>query len=210
MLRRDSQRPGDHATSTTSSCVATSTVWFDRTLATATVTASVQYDNLTRRYQLSRSIDGRVDAAEVTDDEADVERWITSVDRLSLFSTAGLEPNAEYYVRVRARARPRSHLVVLALGWRTVGPRHLHVHSVTDGSHSRAAPATGHATDARRPPRAAPGDRPFRDNPRLVLAGIVLLVGAFARPARPGAPHHAASRPTSSPRSSSTRCRSPI
>jgi hypothetical protein len=84
------------------------TIWFDRTLAATTVTATVQFDNLTRRHQLSRSIDGRVDAAEVTESDEEVGRWMTSFERLPLFSTADLEPNAEYYVRVRARTRPRS------------------------------------------------------------------------------------------------------
>jgi hypothetical protein len=82
--------------------------WVDRTIATASVTASVQYDNLTRRHQLSRSVDGRVEAARVTEDIHDVARWLTAFERLPLFSTADLEPNSEYYVRVRARARPRS------------------------------------------------------------------------------------------------------
>lgn len=82
--------------------------WVDRTIATATVTASVQYDNLTRRHQLSRSVDGRVEAARVTEDINDVVRWLTAFERLPIFSTADLEPNSEYYVRVRARARPRS------------------------------------------------------------------------------------------------------
>jgi hypothetical protein len=84
------------------------TLWLDRTLALVTVTASVQYDNLTRRHQLSRSIDGRVESAQVSENEGEVERWLTHFDRLPLFATSDLEPNAEYYVRVRARARPRS------------------------------------------------------------------------------------------------------
>jgi hypothetical protein len=83
-------------------------LWVDRTIAVATVVATVQYDNLTRRHQLSRVIDGRVEAALVTEDPAEVVRWLTKFDRVPLFRTADLEPNAEYYVRVRARARPRS------------------------------------------------------------------------------------------------------
>lgn len=82
-------------------------VWFDRTLASATVAASVQYDTLTRRYQLSRSVDGRLDDSRVSEDRADVQRFALGYDRLPLFSTAGLEPNREYYVRVRVRTRPR-------------------------------------------------------------------------------------------------------
>src|SRR5216684_4898230 len=32
---------------------------FDRTIAAVSLTASVRFDNLTRRYQMSRSVDGR-------------------------------------------------------------------------------------------------------------------------------------------------------
>jgi hypothetical protein len=83
-------------------------VWFDRTIAAATITASVKYDNLTRRHQLLRTLDGRMEEAQVTEDEAAVRRWMTSVERAPLFSTTGLETNGEYYVRVRARRRPRN------------------------------------------------------------------------------------------------------
>jgi hypothetical protein len=82
-------------------------VWFDRTLATATVSASVQYDTLTRRYQLGRSVDGRLAESKVTDDKAEMTKFALGFDRLPLFSTGSLEPNAEYYVRVRVRTRPR-------------------------------------------------------------------------------------------------------
>jgi hypothetical protein len=83
-------------------------LWVDRTIAIATVVATVQFDNLTRRHQLSRLIDGRVEDALVTENQAEVDRWLTKFDRVPLFRTTELEPNAEYYVRVRARARPRS------------------------------------------------------------------------------------------------------
>src|SRR5262245_41288660 len=42
--------------------------WVDRTVATAVVTTSDQYDNLTRRHSLTRTIDGRIAEALVTED----------------------------------------------------------------------------------------------------------------------------------------------
>src|SRR5262249_51151941 len=33
--------------------------WFDRTLSAVSITATVRFDNLTRRYQMTRTIDGR-------------------------------------------------------------------------------------------------------------------------------------------------------
>jgi len=83
------------------------TLWFDRTLATSTVTAIVRYDNLTRQHQLSRTVDGRGEEPRLTEDEAQVREWMTVFKQLPLFSTKQLEANAEYSIRVRARTRPR-------------------------------------------------------------------------------------------------------
>ena len=81
---------------------------FDRTVASVTITAIVRFDNLTRRYQMSRSVDGRVEDAQPTEDQAAVGDWLTHFDRIPLSATAALEANGEYYVRVRARTRPRN------------------------------------------------------------------------------------------------------
>jgi hypothetical protein len=83
------------------------TLWFDRTVATAAVTATVRYDNLTRQHQLSRTVDGRGEEPRLTEDESQVREWLTVFKQVPLFSTRPLETNAEYYVRVRARTRPR-------------------------------------------------------------------------------------------------------
>ncbi len=82
--------------------------WIDRTIASAVVSTSVQYDNLTRRHTVVRALDGRVENAAVTESDAEVQRLVTSVDRIALFRTVKLEPNREYYVRVRAEVRPRN------------------------------------------------------------------------------------------------------
>ena len=81
--------------------------WPDRALASATIAVSVTYDNLTRRHSLSGSLDGRIEGTRVTEDEGEVRRWLTALDRLPLFDTKDLEANTEYYVRVRARTQPR-------------------------------------------------------------------------------------------------------
>lgn len=82
--------------------------WIDRTIGSAIITNTVQYDNLTRRHTIMRTLDGRVEDSLVTDDEQLVRQLMTSFDRLPLFRTSRLEPNHEYYIRVRAQARPRS------------------------------------------------------------------------------------------------------
>lgn len=80
--------------------------WMDRTVALSIVTISDQFDNLTRRHLLSRSIDGRVVEAMTTEDEAVAREWLTGLTRLPLVHTSLLDARRDYYVRVSARARP--------------------------------------------------------------------------------------------------------
>lgn len=91
--------------------------WVDRTIATAVVSTSDQYDNLAKRHSLSRAVDGRIVDAVVTEDEQLVRLWLTRLNRLSLCETSKLEVNRDYYVRVTARARPQRGSL---LGWATV------------------------------------------------------------------------------------------
>jgi hypothetical protein len=83
-------------------------VWLDRTIASAVVSTSVQYDNLTRRHTVVRAIDGRVEDAVVVEHDDEVRALVTKLDRLPLFRVSTLEANREYYVRVRAEVRPRN------------------------------------------------------------------------------------------------------
>ena len=86
----------------------TASAWFDRTIASAVVTATVKYDTLTRRYQISRAVDGRIEWADSTDREESAWAALTrDFARLALFPGVPLEQNAEYYVRVRAHSTPR-------------------------------------------------------------------------------------------------------
>jgi hypothetical protein len=80
--------------------------WVDRTIGTATIASSVEYDNLKRLYTMGLRIDGRTEESRATTDENDVRQWMTTVKQLALFKTAILEPNRDYYVRVSATARP--------------------------------------------------------------------------------------------------------
>jgi hypothetical protein len=80
--------------------------WFDRTIATTSVSTSDQYDNLTRRHTLTRMVDGRVDDVLITQDEAVVKTWLTKWTRVPVSDTAKLDATREYYVRITTRARP--------------------------------------------------------------------------------------------------------
>jgi hypothetical protein len=80
--------------------------WIDRTIATTTINNSAEYDNLTRLYTVQRTIDGRTDAKKALQEERPVREFMTTFTRLALFRQTRLEPNRDYYVRVRARAYP--------------------------------------------------------------------------------------------------------
>lgn len=95
--------------------------FFDRTISQAIITNTVDYTTLTRKYQLERRVDGRLDATHVTDDEAAVRRWLTSMEKLRLFPTSLLQPNREYYVRVSASARPSQGSMLWPFGSGTSG-----------------------------------------------------------------------------------------
>jgi hypothetical protein len=88
--------------------------WVDRTIATATVNTSDQYDNLTRRHTLSRLVDGRVHDTIVSQDDTTVKAWLTTLNRVPLCDTARLDQARDYYVRISARAKPRGASII---GW---------------------------------------------------------------------------------------------
>jgi hypothetical protein len=83
-------------------------LWVDRTMASAVVSTSVHFDNLTRKHTVVRTLDGRVEETRVTEDDGVVKQLMTTADRIALFRTTILEPNREYYVRVHAQVRPQS------------------------------------------------------------------------------------------------------
>ena len=85
-----------------------STLWFDATLARTRVAAAVRFDSLTGTYQVSKERDGRVFWSAKANDEAQVRDWVTGFDQIALEPGQPLEPNVEYYVRVRLYAAPRS------------------------------------------------------------------------------------------------------
>jgi hypothetical protein len=90
--------------------------WVDRTISTATVATSVEYDNLTRIHNVVRTLDGRVEQAMSTQDESKVREWMTNLTRFPLFSTMLLEPNRDYYIRVSATARPNNGSIFWPFG----------------------------------------------------------------------------------------------
>jgi hypothetical protein len=89
--------------------------WADRTIVSAVVSNTNRYDGLTGRHNLSRTVDGRVVETMVTRDEEVVKSWLMNQSRLLLCETSRLQPNHDYYVRVRARGRPQTDSVLARL-----------------------------------------------------------------------------------------------
>src|SRR5437762_1978003 len=65
--------------------------WIDRTVGTTIVATTDQYDNLTRRHTLTRTIDGRVEDVLVTEDDAVVRTWLTKWTRVPVADTPTLD-----------------------------------------------------------------------------------------------------------------------
>jgi hypothetical protein len=84
------------------------TLWLDRTIASAVVSATVRFDTLTRTYHFTRMHDGRTERSDLTDSYDVVRQWLTEFEKLPLFNSGTLERNSEYYVRVRATKSPRT------------------------------------------------------------------------------------------------------
>ena len=84
-------------------------LWMDRTIVTVVVSTTDQYDNLTRRHILTRTLDGHVEETLVTEDESVVGQWLTTFSRLPVCRTS------------QAGAGPRllpAHQRALAAAWR--------------------------------------------------------------------------------------------
>ena len=53
-------------------------MWFDRTARSRQIRTTVVYDNRTKRYSLTRRVDGEIDRTEVVADIAAMERFMTT------------------------------------------------------------------------------------------------------------------------------------
>ena len=84
-----------------------STFWFDKLVDSARIAVTVRFDPLTRRYHVMLLQDGRVAEERTTDKVEDMRRWVSTFERLPLFTTRELQEHTAYDVRVRGRTTPR-------------------------------------------------------------------------------------------------------
>jgi len=90
-------------------------LWFDSTIVKKIISASVTYDTLTRQFRLSRSVNGEVVATDVSDKRAEMQRFMTSVDRLRLCDPSDLPSDEPLYLRVKSRVQKR--FVLFFIPW---------------------------------------------------------------------------------------------
>jgi hypothetical protein len=83
-------------------------IWLNQKMDTRRITNTVTYDNITKRYTLSRDIDGAIVATVVIADLNDMVEFMTVIDDLGLFDVSSLEPNADYYLRVKGLVKERN------------------------------------------------------------------------------------------------------
>lgn len=86
----------------------------DSTLVRVRMVSSVKYDTLTGASQFSKSRDGRL-LESTRSEEPKVAEWMTAFQQVLLEPAEPLEPNAEYYVRVRLYASPRRTVSIWSL-----------------------------------------------------------------------------------------------
>jgi hypothetical protein len=97
-------------------------VWFDSRVDRREIRATVAYDNLTKRYQLTREIDGKIDTTDLVADAEAMRRFMTTFESLRLFEISRLEPNERYYLRAKGVMRERNLLLLVpwdvGTGWK--------------------------------------------------------------------------------------------
>jgi hypothetical protein len=96
--------------------------WFDEKAAAREIRTTVIYDNLTKRYSLTREIDGEIDATEVVANADRMRRFMTHFESLTLFDVSLMRRNEEYYLRVGGILEERNLLLLIpwniAAEWR--------------------------------------------------------------------------------------------
>jgi len=89
------------------------TLWLNQKLVSRRIRTTVVYDNLTKRHKLTREIDGQIVATEVVSDPEVMRRFMTRFENLELFDVALLEPNSEYYLRVKGVVKERNFFLFI-------------------------------------------------------------------------------------------------
>ena len=88
-------------------------IWFDARVSRRRIVTTVEYDNLTQRYSLTRAVDGEIDSTSVVADVEEMRRFMTTFESVPLFDVSEMRPNDEYYLRVNGVMRDRNLLLFI-------------------------------------------------------------------------------------------------
>jgi len=77
-------------------------LWLDQAISMRIISIGIKYDNLTKQYNLTRAIDGKIISRYVTGSQKEMEKWVCHIPNLRLFSIGHLPKNCHYYLQVRA------------------------------------------------------------------------------------------------------------
>ena len=88
-------------------------MWPDERAARREIRTTVTYDNLTKRYHLTREIGGEIDRTEVVDNAEAMREFMTRFESLLLFDVSLMAANEEYYLRVNGVMKDRNLLLLI-------------------------------------------------------------------------------------------------
>ncbi len=74
----------------------------DQAIAKHRIVCAVRRDALTRQYALTRRVDDEVEETRVTENEAEMRAFMTSLRAVPVARSADLAPGEEYYLKVKA------------------------------------------------------------------------------------------------------------
>jgi hypothetical protein len=77
-------------------------LWLDEAISMRIISVGIKYDSLTKQYNLTRAIDGKVINRYVTGSAEEMKKWVCNIPKLRLFSIGKLPQKSRYYLQVRA------------------------------------------------------------------------------------------------------------
>jgi hypothetical protein len=77
-------------------------LWLDEAISMRIISIGIKYDSLTKQYNLTRAIDGKVINRYVTGSDKEMAKWVCYMPKLRLFSIGELPQKSRYYLQVRA------------------------------------------------------------------------------------------------------------
>jgi len=91
--------------------------WFDKTLVSKTVSTTVTYDTLTHQYSLSKKVNDEVTDTSVAVSDSEMQRWMTSIERVRLADPTDLGDVEKDPIYVRVKSRLQKRFVLFFIPW---------------------------------------------------------------------------------------------